>query len=201
MKVKICGVRDVESAQTALAAGADFLGFNFVPTSKRYVEPSRAADIIASLSPTIQAVGIFRDETRVEIERIVKAVPLSFLQLHGAESPEFCASLPLPVIKALSLEKDASAEEVRAQIARYTSIHVFLLDRYKQGIGERLPLPLIAELARDAKIIVAGGITPENVREYASIPQLYGIDVAGGIETNGKPDREKIMRFVQEAKR
>ncbi|HEY4521035.1 MAG TPA: phosphoribosylanthranilate isomerase [Candidatus Paceibacterota bacterium] len=197
MKIKICGVRNIESAQTAIKAGADFIGFNFVPTSKRRIEPSAAAEILRHLQlRSTRVVGIFQNQGLDEILAVLEVMPLDYVQLHGDESSTFCASVPVPVIKALSVESAFDPERVLAIMHAFPSVSFFLLDRSIQGKGERLNIGSVETLSRHVQLLIAGGITLDNVHEYVHIPKLYGIDIAGGIETNGQPDSHKIDAMV-----
>ena len=105
-KVKICGIRSVESALAAVDAGADFLGFNFVPTSKRYIDPSVAKTIVDAVKDKVQVVGVFQDVDAKTITKICSLLSLDFVQLHGKETPAFCREIKIPVIKAFALTSD-----------------------------------------------------------------------------------------------
>ena len=199
VRVKICGITRLEDALAAAHAGADALGFNFWPKSKRYVEPRAAGEIIALLPPFVAAVGVFVDPTREEALRAAELSGVHWLQLHGDETPELCASLPLPVIKALRVRDRASLDA----LARY-EVAGFLLDADTAGYGgsgERFDWSLAAEGARRAPIILAGGLRPENVADAVRQVRPWAVDVASGVESApGIKDHEKTARFIREAK-
>ena len=198
MKIKICGIRNIESAEAAVNAGADFIGFNFVPTSKRKIEPVVAGEILNQLPEdlALKVIGVFKDQTLDDIKKVLAVVPLDYVQLHGSETPEFCASLKFPIVKALGVEYDFNPQDVLSVMNTYSSVELFLLDRAVQGQGNRLNINSITELAKYAKFLLAGGITLDNVKEYLKIPGLYGIDIAGGVETDGRPDLAKIQKIT-----
>ena len=198
MLIKICGIRNTGSAQAAIDAGADFISFNFVPSSKRRIDPAQAAAILKELPQPIpcKVVGVFKDQTEGEIGKTLQLVHMDYVQLHGSETSEFCAAMPIPVIKVLSLEPDFDPKNTLSIMRAYPSVKLFLLDRKMQGQGERLDLRSVAELARHAQFLLAGGITLENVEEYLSLPGLYGLDIAGGIESGGRPAPVKIKKII-----
>jgi phosphoribosylanthranilate isomerase len=199
VRVKICGITRLEDALAAARAGADALGFNFWPKSKRYVDPRAAGEIIAQLPPFVAAVGVFVDPTREEALRAAELSGVHWLQLHGDESPELCAALPLPVIKALRVRDRASLDA----LARY-EVAGFLLDADTAGYGgsgETFDWSLAAEGARRAPIVLAGGLRPENVADAVRQVRPWAVDVASGVESApGIKDHEKTARFIREAK-
>ena len=199
VRVKICGVTRLEDALAAAQAGADALGFNFWPQSKRYVDPRAAGDIIALLPPFVATVGVFVDPTRDEALRAAEASGVQWLQLHGDESPELCASLPLPVLKAIRVRHRASLDLLDAY-----DVAGFLLDTDSPGYGgsgATFDWTLAAEGARRAPIVLAGGLRPENVADAVRQVRPWAVDVASGVESApGVKDHEKTARFIREAK-
>ena len=198
-RVKICGITRLEDALAAAAAGADALGFNFWPKSKRYVEPRAAAEIISLLPPFVATVGVFVDPSREEALRAAELSGVQWLQLHGDESPELCASLPLPVLKAIRVRHRASLDLLDAY-----DVAGFLLDTDTAGYGgsgETFDWSLAAEAALRAPIVLAGGLRPENVADAVRQVKPWAVDVASGVESApGVKDHEKTARFVREAK-
>jgi phosphoribosylanthranilate isomerase len=198
-KVKICGITRLEDALAAARLGADALGFNFWPRSRRFVSPAEVRAIVRRLPPLVTAVGVFVDPTRDEVLRAVDASGVGVVQLHGDESPELCLSLPLPVLKAIRV---ADARSL-AQLASY-EVQGFLLDAPSPGYGgsgATFDWSLAAEVARELPIVLAGGLTPENVAEAVATVSPWGVDVASGVESApGVKDPERMARFVERAK-
>lgn len=194
VQVKICGIRTVESGLAASAAGADFLGFNFVPSSKRYLEPALAQTIISQLKGLIAIVGIFQDATLSEVNRIADRLDLDFVQLHGAESPEYVQQVQCKVIKAFTPQSMQ-----HYSLADYP-IAFALLDRLHQGRGALVDPEQVSCLNRSIPTFLAGGLVPENVGAAIRAARPFGVDVAGGIETDGIPDATKIRQFIRNTK-
>jgi phosphoribosylanthranilate isomerase len=199
VKVKICGITRLEDALAAVRHGADALGFNFWPGSRRFIAPADAAAIVRELPPAVEAFGVFVNSSREEILAAVAASGVGIAQLHGDEPPALCASLPFPVVKAIRVDGPSAL----AALAAY-EVSAFLLDAAGPGFGgsgRTLDWELAAEAARAARVFLAGGLTPENVSEAVSRVRPYGVDVASGVELMpGVKDEEKVRRFVQAAK-
>ncbi len=222
MKVKICGIKTLSAAKAAAKAAADFLGLNFVPTSKRCISEETAKEIIAELrgprpvARKVRFTGVFQNQSIELVNGIADRLDLDFVQLHGDESPEYCARVNTPVIKAFSLESDFDAQAVMKEMEPYRRAHYFLLDRKKKGITERergntdastpnvdamLHFKKVATIAEEFSVMLAGGLTPENVREAVKASgRIDGVDVAGGVETNGEKDPQKIKDFIKATK-
>ena len=200
MLIKICGIKTLSSALAATSAGADFLGFNFVPTSERVITEEVAKEIIAGLSgahPRI--VGVFQNQPLNYVNDVADRLDLDFVQLHGDETAEYCAFINRPVIKVFSVDAGFDAQAVMKQMEPYRA-HYFMLDR-KNRTGEILKGEKVTEVAKEFSIILAGGLTPENVKGAAAHSgDISVVDVAGGVETNGEKDAEKIKKFVVEAR-
>jgi phosphoribosylanthranilate isomerase len=200
VKVKICGITRVEDALEAARLGADALGFNFWPRSKRYVAPAEARAIVRRLPPFVTAVGVFVDASREEILRAADASGIRVAQLHGDEPPELCASLPLPVLKALRIADGHAL----AALAAY-EVSGFLLDAPSPGYGgsgATFDWSLAAEAAAVVPVVLAGGLTPENVAEAVRVVRPWGVDVASGVERSpGVKDLDKVRRFIEAAKK
>ena len=194
-RVKICGVTRLEDALAAAELGADAIGFNFWPRSKRYCPPNTAREIARALPPFVTPVGVFVNASRPEILRIAHRVGLRAIQLHGDESPSFCARFPLPVIKAVRVEGREALRGLEAY-----EVEAFLLDAPSAGYGgsgrafdwawaraHRLPRP----------VILAGGLTPKNVAAAIRAVSPHAVDVASGVESApGMKDRRKMARFI-----
>jgi phosphoribosylanthranilate isomerase len=195
IRVKICGISDVSSALVASEAGADAIGLIFAP-SRRQVTPQRAREITAALPPFVSKVGVFVDEDHHRIEDLASACGLQAVQLHGAESPEFCEGFGVPVIKAIRV-KDASSLE---GLSDYR-VSAFLLDTYDAsalgGTGKAFDWSLAARATQIHRVILSGGLTPENVMSALTRVHPYGVDVSSGVETDGTKDHGKIRAFIR----
>jgi len=197
IKVKICGIKTYGEAQAAFKAGADFLGFNFVPTSKRYINQFKAKAIIDKLCRSAKIVGVFQNERIGRVRELINLLQLDFVQLHGDESPEYISSIRgAGVIKTISLPADFDVEETIERMRKYKA-HYFLLDRKRQGRGELLNPAKVRELTSVFPVILGGGLTAENVVGIIQIANPHAVDVAGGVETAGVKDKEKIIQFIK----
>ena len=195
VRVKICGITRLEDALAAVRLGADALGFNFWPRSRRYVTPEAARAIVARLPPLVTSVGVFVDPTRDEVLRAADIARIQVAQLHGDEPPGFCASLPLPVLKAVRV-KDA-----RSLVALVSyEVAGFLLDSESAGYGgsgAAFDWALVADVAAELPIVLAGGLGPDNVRAV----RPWAVDAASGVESApGVKDAAKMERFIRNAK-
>ncbi|MBY0121362.1 phosphoribosylanthranilate isomerase [Bacillus sp. S/N-304-OC-R1] len=199
MKVKICGIQDTDTALSAIGFGADALGFVFAE-SKRQITADIAREIIGALPYEVLKVGVFVNEAAEEINRIVNETGINVIQLHGDETPEFCRQFSIPVIKALSIE---TAEDLN--LLEQYSCDYFLLDspkgKYRGGNGVTFDWSLLKQKKlENKKIILAGGLTIENVAQAINIAEPYMVDVSSGVETDGKKDQSKIKKFIEAAK-
>jgi phosphoribosylanthranilate isomerase len=203
-KVKICGITNVEDAMASVQLGADLIGFNFYPKSPRYIEPKNAEKIIRKLPAFIDIVGLFINESADYIRKTSGELMLNWVQLHGDESPGFCASLdnmPAKVIKAIRIKDGKDIE-----YAKNFATDALLLDAYHPslygGTGERFNWKLLPQLTghKFGRTFLAGGITAENVAE--AIGQgFYGIDICSGIESSpGKKDHKKMSELFNKFK-
>lgn len=191
VKVKICGVRNIKAAKTAVETGADFLGFNFVPASKRYLPPERAKEIIRQIKGKVKIVGVFQDAEIHTVNEITSILGLDLVQLHGNEDNEYIAQMRVPVIKSINIYV-----QIQKMHADY-----FLLDRVKQGEGEIVDSIKGAQLANKFQLFLAGGLTPDNVVEQITQMKPFAVDTAAGIETNGRQDLNKIRAFIKNVKK
>ncbi len=201
VKIKICGITNVDDAFAAVDAGADALGFVFYQKSPRYVKRTVAADICALLPPFVSKVGVFVDELEYEIERALADCGLDALQFHGDEPPGFCQKFPAKSIKAFRM-KDA---QVLSRMEEY-DVDAWLLDGFvadkKGGAGQTFNWEWALEAKKhNVPIILSGGLTPENVGEAIQKVQPYAVDVSSGVEISvGKKDHEKIRKFIEAIK-
>lgn len=198
VKVKICGIKDLETALAAVEAGADALGFVFAP-GPRQVDREVVRSICSQLPPFVSRVGVFVDAPADLVEETAACCGLDVVQLHGDETPEYCRQLKYKVIKAFRVRDAASLE--KAKDYRCSAV---LLDTYVPGVpggtGRTFDWSLARELVLDRPLILAGGLNPDNVKHAVAIARPYAVDVSGGVETNGKKDIKKIRLFIQRAR-
>ncbi len=205
VRVKICGITRQEDADAAVAAGADALGFVFFPKSPRYVAPATAAAIIRALPPLVSTVGLVVDASADEVRVLLQTVPLSLLQFHGDEDDAFCAQFGKPWIKALTVKPGS---DVAAEIARHPGACGILLDAWhpdlKGGTGQTFDWRRFPENT-GKPLVLAGGLSPENVAEAVKMTRPYAVDVSGGVEKTdaaglpqkGIKDALKIEAFIK----
>lgn len=198
VRVKICGISDIENALVAADAGADAIGFVFAP-SRRRVTLEQARQIADALPPFVSKIGLFVDADIETVLHHAGAVRLDAVQLHGSESPEFCAALDLPVIKAIRVKDGTSLQT----LAGYR-VSGFLLDSFDPeiagGTGRRFNWDLAAGLNGQYRIVLSGGLSPDNVADAIARVRPYGVDVSSGVETDGRKDPAKIREFVRRAR-
>jgi phosphoribosylanthranilate isomerase len=198
--VKICGVTSVADADVAADAGADLIGLIFYPPSPRYVTPEQAGAIVASLPPDLPAVGVFVNESFETITRAARQSGVSRVQLHGDESPDLCRRLPWRCIKTFRF-----TEKVQPEMMPDYPVDAFLIEGFHGelygGGGVKADWRRVASLHGYGRIILAGGLTPDNVREAIDVVRPYAVDVCSGVEaTPGKKDAAKVRAFVKCAK-
>lgn len=201
VRSKICGITRLEDALAAVEAGADAIGFVFYAQSPRAVTAEQARAIIAALPPFVTTVGLFVDMPRAELTALLQQVPLDLLQFHGEETAADCAGYARPHIKALRVQ---AGDDVAAMIARYPEASGILLDTFVAGIpggtGEAFDWSLVPRQA-GKPIILAGGLTVQNVRAAIEQVQPYAVDVSGGVEqSKGIKSAEKVLAFVRAVK-
>lgn len=198
-RVKICGVTRLEDALQAARLGADALGFNFWPGSKRFLAPAAARAVVDQLPPFVTPVGVFVDQTEEEIRRAAEESGVRVVQLHGDEPPELCARLPFPVVKAVRVGGILPLDALAAY-----PVAAFLLDAPSAGYGgsgAAFDWSLAEGVADLAPVILAGGLEPENVAAAVRLVRPYAVDVASGVESApGVKDVSKMVRFIAAAK-
>ena len=205
VKVKICGITNLEDALAAADLGADMLGFNFYEGSKRYVEPAEAAKIIIGLDGRVDPVGVFVNADLGTIQRTVEAAGFAAVQLHGDETPEFVHEVArtccVPVIKALRVSPGFLVEVVREFSADSILLDVFSPAAFG-GTGERFDWRVaVAAKEYTDRLFLAGGLTPENVAAAVELVRPYAVDVASGVESSPrKKDAKKMEAFIRNAR-
>jgi phosphoribosylanthranilate isomerase len=205
VRVKICGITNIEDALAAARLGADALGFVFYPKSPRYIPPDRAAEIINAVPPFVTTVGVFVDPSPDELERVIERCRLDYVQLHGSESPQFCCEMSLSlgrrIIKAFRVKDETSLRRMRIY-----EVDAYLLDTYRSDLPGGTGLTFGWEVAYNldvdrAHLILAGGLNPENVRDAVRLVRPWAVDVSSGVEIEpGRKDHDKIRRFIIAAK-
>jgi phosphoribosylanthranilate isomerase len=199
-QVKICGMTNIDDAQVAVEAGVDMIGLIFYPPSPRYVTPAQARAIVASLPASVPAIGVFVNEDVETVSRIARDSGVQMVQLHGAETPELCQQLPWPVVKTFRFTAQVQPEMMRQYTVAAYLIEGFHADLYGGG-GALADWQRVATLHQYGRIILAGGLTPENVRDAIRVVQPYAVDVCSGVEASpGKKDWARVRAFVQGAK-
>jgi len=193
MLVKICGITRLEDAEAAVAAGAGAVGFIFWPKSPRFVDPHRARRIAASLPPFVTAVGVFVNQPLAYVNGVASLVRLGVVQLHGDESPDFAAAVSHPVMKAISGSADLRAWPTRVRL---------LLDVHdpaaRGGTGRTVDWTSAAEMAAQREILLAGGLTPDNVADAIARVRPFGIDVSSGVErAPGIKDHRRLRALFE----
>ncbi len=197
-KIKICGITNMADALMIAELGVDALGFIFAESPRR-ITPEKAGQIIQRLPPFVTAVGVFVDMPFQDIKRVIEKTGINVVQLHGNESPDYCNYLEkVRIIKSIRVNDNTKSEEIREMASRY-SVHAFILDPGKgSGIAFNWSLAKNVEF----RIIIAGGLNPENVGNVIKSVRPYGVDVCSGVEKYpGKKDIQKIKKFIQEVQR
>ncbi|QXI30429.1 phosphoribosylanthranilate isomerase [Pseudomonas vanderleydeniana] len=198
VRSKICGITRIEDALAAVEAGADAIGFVFYAKSPRAVTFQQARAIIAALPPFVTTVGLFVNASRCELGEILDAVPLDLLQFHGDETSAQCEGFNRPYIKALRVK---AGDDIAAACQAYPGASGILLDTYVEGVpggtGEVFDWSLVPQ-GLDKPIILAGGLTADNVAQAIAQVKPYAVDTSGGVElSKGIKDPAKIKAFIQ----
>lgn len=200
-KIKICGITTLEDARLAVELGADYLGFNFYRKSPRYIDPVRAADLIADVRSKTIPVGLFVNATREEIAAVVANGSLSWVQLHGDEDDAFCQAvkvLGVKVIKALRVCSRKDIENLTRLSADILLLDAFHPDVYG-GSGETFDWGWLKPL-ESSHIMLAGGITPDNIAQALAVG-TFAVDLCSGVEARpGVKDPEKLKRLFAAVK-
>lgn len=196
-EIKICGITDLGDARRAFECGADALGFIFHPGSPRYVTPDAVKEIVQGLPGEITTVGVFVNRERHAVKGIAAFCGLDIIQLHGDETPEYCAGFPsFILIKALSKWE----ENEMSSLSKYP-VKAFLVDsrdaeRYG-GTGEKSDWPLAKKIGEIRPLILAGGLKAENIREAIEAVSPDAVDIASGVEISArKKDPEKMKEII-----
>jgi len=202
MKVKVCGITSYEDAAMAVDQGVDALGFNFFPSSPRFIQPEDADRIIRRLPPFLIAVGLFVNVSRPsQVDETARKAGVQIIQLHGDETPEYCRALAgRPLIKAVRIGAAGVAEKLEEY-----EVRAFVLDARDDtlygGTGRSFDWRLVKDIRCPRPVILAGGLRPDNVRDAIRMVRPYGVDVCSGIESApGKKDPGKLTQFMKEVR-
>lgn len=196
-KVKICGITNTEDALWAAECGSDAIGFIFYNKSPRYIEPDKAKTIIAALPPFIITVGVFVNEDYNDIRDIADLTGIAAIQLHGEESPSYCNLVEGKLIKAIRVKNEKSIETMK----KY-DVNAFLLDSFNKdsygGSGLTFDWNLAKKATEYGKVILSGGLNPDNVTEAIKKVGPYGVDVSSSVEKSpGIKDKKKVKEFIE----
>jgi phosphoribosylanthranilate isomerase len=197
--VKICGMTRLSDALHAVEHGANALGFVFWPQSPRYISPDRAATIIAALPAGVSTVGVFVNESVDGIKGVASETGISIIQLHGDEPPTYADALDWPVLPATTVE------EIEQASAAWPKGTIFLVDAVdpvrRGGTGRTVDWQQAASAARARRIVLAGGLTPDNVADAVVMVRPFGVDVSSGVENApGVKNEDKVARFLASAR-
>ena len=205
MRVKICGITQIEQGRKIAELGADSLGFICVAQSPRYITPNKIKEIADRLPDTTDRVGVFVNSSIAEIAAVVSQANLTAVQLHGAESPEFCLQLRqaiAPEIESIKAFRVKSTETLTATAAYSKCVDTLLLDAYHPGLhggtGKTIDWQDLNQYQPDIPWMLAGGLTPDNVTDALSRLQPDGIDLSSGVERSpGDKDLTEVARLFQ----
>ncbi len=206
-RIKIDGIKTEEQALAAAEAGVDFIGMVFAE-SPRQITPARSVKIVSALKSkksNVETVGVFVNTRPGTVNNIAERCGLDYVQLSGDEPWEYCREISLPLIQVIRVSRNRKPEQVCKDLAYGTKLlgekkHIYLIDsnvpgRYG-GTGRKFDWKLAVPIAREFPVIIAGGLTPENVGEAIKVISPWGVDVSSGVETKGVKDMDKIKKFV-----
>ena len=201
-RVKICGVTRPQDVRAAVRAGADAIGFQ-MSRGPRKLTPARAKRLVQSVPPLVTPVGVFVDEKLQRVKQLVKFCGFQAVQLHGKEDKGYCGRIPIPVIKVIRMRNDKAYRAFRG-----FRVAAFLLDTYNKniagGTGKTFPFPWArkAVLGLPVPVLIAGGLTTDNVQRAIRSSNAFGVDVASGVESRpGIKDTRKVSLFIRRAKK
>jgi phosphoribosylanthranilate isomerase len=207
-RVKICGIGEKAHALAVIEAGGDFIGLIFAPSQRR-VTPDHARQIVSTVkkcSETTAVVGVFVNVPAPEVNRIADSCNLDWVQLSGDEPWEYCRQITRPLIKAVRISHDQYPEEIYANLASGARVlssqrYIYLFDSQVKGkyggTGTTFDWSLAREVAERFPVIIAGGLTPDNVAQAIEVVTPWGVDVSSGVEVGGVKDIAKIRAFIE----
>ncbi len=197
--VKICGITNSGDAKNAITAGANYLGFIFVPGSARAINEETAKKVLNFIGEQVKTVAVFRNSDPDEVKRIATALKFDYVQLHGGESPAFCQSVGAPIVKVIEIDPDSDDSKLRDLLESYKSCEYILFDKPKQlefATWLDLAVEKVENLRVDRPYFFAGGLNHTNVRRVLSRIKPHALDVASGVEVSpGLKDMDKMIAF------
>ncbi|MCY4656127.1 MAG: phosphoribosylanthranilate isomerase [Gammaproteobacteria bacterium] len=201
-KVKICGVTNVADAISAVEVGCDLIGLNFVPHSSRFLSFNKAEKIASEIASEVEIVAVFANASSSDVDRAIQEMPIDYVQFHGDEQADWCNQFSKPYIKAIPIE---DMSENPANVQTFAEAFALLLDSRSEGqfggTGKVFDWNLWPSKA-ESKLILAGGLSPNNVAEAIRICKPYAVDVASGVEkVKGKKDSQLMQKFMEEVRR
>ena len=194
--VKFCGLRIETEVESAIRVGCDLVGLNFVPNSPRVIDPTTAAELVATFGSKMVFTGVFKDPSETEVGDVLEAVTLDFLQFSGTESATFCDSFNMPYLKSIHVDEAFDFERERDL---HPNAFAYLLDSMSElggGSGRKFDWGQFP-IDTDVKVILAGGLQPNNVAAAIEQTRPWGVDVASGIENDDySKNRELMVQFM-----
>lgn len=208
VRVKICGLIEVEHTVRAGKAGADFIGMVFAESKRKVTVElaTRLVDSVQDIDPRPEAVGVFRNATANEVNTIAYECKLDRVQLCGQESIEYCRDIAFPIIKVIHVSPQSKVDFILAQVdkwyqamkgQRFLCLLDTVVDGRYGGTGVTFDWQIAKEVCASFPVMVAGGLTPDNVTQLVREVNPWGVDVASGVETNGRKDNIKIEAFIR----
>lgn len=202
-KIKICGITDLADARFVAGAQADYMGFNFYEGSSRYIEPGQAGAIINWIEGP-QHVGVFVNQQLDDVNKTARHVDLDIVQLHGDESAEYCSSIEKPIIKAIHVEEESTAQSLQKEVKKYRPLVDYILfDTDSQGqwggTGQTFNWNVLSELNIEMPFFLSGGLNAENIQDACQAVQPYGVDLCSGLEGEpGRKDFDQVEAFMNQ---
>ncbi|MBU0676148.1 MAG: phosphoribosylanthranilate isomerase [Proteobacteria bacterium] len=198
-RIKICGITNTEDARCAVNAGVDAIGMIFASKSPRRIDPEKAREIVSGVPPFVDIVGVFVNEDPAMVNDIVKYCSLTVVQLHGTEDAEYCRSLAVRVLKAVSVHDETTTADF---LPYADAVSGFLLDTYHPemagGTGRSFDWRIFESLQIPRPFLLAGGLSPANIVEAIQVVRPFGVDVNSGVESEpGRKDHGMISDVIQ----
>lgn len=199
IKLKICGVQSTDEARQLADLGVDYIGLNFISTSKRCISIHAAESIASAVrGNTVQVVALFQNQPLEMVNNYAHRIGANYVQLHGDESADYAQKIALPVIRAIGVDSSSTTDEIINYIANFPAEY-FVLDRKEQGKGNAVRLDPVKEVIAvyPSKIFLAGGLKPDNLTSVLTQVQPFAIDISAGVRTDGDTDMAKVVHCQQ----